>query len=264
MKITTVILMPVLSMAITVGVEGAVDKSSEYLGNNRRTGFVDEEVPQSPVSLWTYNEKHVPRHAWKEPIREVQHIDFYYVDQTTVGNGMVYFGSSTDHKIYALDLETGEERWTFFTDGPVRFAPVIKGKHVYAVSDDGHLYCLNADTGKLIWKFRGGPGNRKLLGNEHMISLWPARSGVIADNDKLYFAAGMWSREGVFIYCLNQSDGNVIWKNDSSGYVFADMPHGQGSGGVAPQGYLMLYKDKLCVPCGRALPMEHCQESLCN
>ncbi|MFC1497596.1 PQQ-binding-like beta-propeller repeat protein, partial [Verrucomicrobiota bacterium] len=215
---------------------------------------VDEKAPQSPVLLWRYDERHAPSHAWREPMIEVQHIDFDYVDYTTIGNGMVYFGSSTDHKIYALDLKTGEERWAFFTEGPVRFAPVFKGKHVYSVSDDGYLYCLNADTGKLIWKFRGGPSDRKLIGNEHMISLWPARSGVIIENDKIYFAAGMWSREAVFIYCLNASDGKVIWRNDTSGFVFADMPHGQGFGGVSPQGYMVLHKDHLCVPCGRALP----------
>ena len=30
-------------------------------------------------------------------------------------------------------------------------------------------------TGKLLWKFRGGPSDRKILGNERLISTWPAR-----------------------------------------------------------------------------------------
>jgi len=80
--------------------------------------------------------------------------------------------SSTDHNIYALDLETGEKRWTFFTEGPVRFAPAIKRKHVYAVSDDGHLYCLDAD---------------KLL-NELKIETASMYDGMAAANRKIFIS----------------------------------------------------------------------------
>ena len=55
--------------------------------------------------------------------------------------------------VTALDSETGEERWTFFADGPVRFAPLAWEGKVYFVSDDGCLYCLSADEGRLLWKF---------------------------------------------------------------------------------------------------------------
>ena len=36
----------------------------------------------------------------------------------------------------------------------------------FFVADDGYLYCLDADSGELLWKFRGGPSDRKVLGNE--------------------------------------------------------------------------------------------------
>jgi outer membrane protein assembly factor BamB len=237
-----------------LAVQVAFQANAEYLGNIARTGYVDAHLLREPVMVWRYDQKHAPVHAWDEPMREVQYIDFDYVDQPALANGTLYFGSSADHKVYALDLATGQERWTFFTGGPVRCAPVPRGERVFASSDDGFLYCLSAADGKELWRFRGGPTDRKLLGNGQMISLWPARSGVLIDGNKLYFAAGMWSREGTFIYCLNPDDGRVIWKNDTSGYAFPDMPHGQGFGGVSPQGYLMLHKGKLCVPCGRALP----------
>jgi hypothetical protein len=93
--------------------------------------------------------------------------------------------SMVTDSVTALDSDTGEERWTFFADGPVRLAPVAWEGKIYFVSDDGCLYCLRADDGHLLWKFCGLPADRlpyKLLGNERLISRWPARGGpVLAD-----------------------------------------------------------------------------------
>lgn len=238
-----------------VVLQPAVGQSSaDYLGNNQRTGYVDVEVPSSPKTMWIYHEKHPPQHAWKEPNREIQYIDFDYADQTAIGSGMVFFGSSADHKLYALDLASGAERWHFYTEGPIRFAPVVRAGRVYAASDDGCVYCLETKTGKLIWSFRGGPANKKLIGNEQMISRWPARTGVLVENGRLYCSFGMWSRDGVFLYCLDSADGSVIWRNDTSGHHFMSLPHASGYGGVSPQGYLLLHKNTLYVPTGRGAP----------
>ncbi len=46
---------------------------------------------------------------------------------------------------------------------------------IFAKGYDGYLYCLESDTGSLVWKFRGGPSDRRILGNERIISTWPAR-----------------------------------------------------------------------------------------
>src|SRR5438874_13587225 len=37
---------------------------------------------------------------------------------------MLYLGSPHDDTLTALDTDTGEEKWRFFADGPIRFAPV--------------------------------------------------------------------------------------------------------------------------------------------
>ena len=84
---------------------------SEYLGDNQRTGYVDETLPVAPALLWTYSERHPPKHAWQEPNREIQYIDFDYADQVTIGGGRAFFGSSADHTVRALDLASGAEQW---------------------------------------------------------------------------------------------------------------------------------------------------------
>ncbi|MHC4504664.1 MAG: outer membrane protein assembly factor BamB family protein, partial [Planctomycetota bacterium] len=228
--------------------------ASEYLGNNRRDGRVEATLPAKPVLLWTYEERHRPRTAWPEPFGELQFIDFDYADQVTIGSGLAFFGSSADHTVRALEVESGEERWAFYTEGPVRFAPVLYKDRVCAVSDDGHLYCLKASSGAFVWKRRLAPGDERCHGNGQMISKWPCRSGLLIEGSRLYTTAGMWSGDGVVIYCLSADTGEAIWKNDTTGYRWMLLPHGSGFGGVAPQGYLAFYKDTLYVAAGRSAP----------
>ena len=181
---------------------------------------------------------------------------FDYAYQLASADGRIFYGSSADHKVYALDLTTGKELWSFFTEGPVRFAPCVSGDRVFAASDDGRLYCLNPSDGKLIWQFRAARGDERLLGNEQMISRRPARSGVLVDGETAYFTAGMWGPDGVYVYALRARDGSVLWKNDTANQQYMLLPHNnfEGITGVSPQGYLALDEGVLLVPTGRAMP----------
>ncbi len=115
--------------------------------------------------------------------------------------------------VRALDTRSGAERWTFFADGPVRFAPVAAGGKVYAGSDDGYLYCLDAQTGAVAWKFRGAPTDRpdrRQLGNGHLVSFWPVRGGPVVVEGVVYFGAGIWPTFGVFLHALDAKTGERI------------------------------------------------------
>src|SRR6516162_9161345 len=85
-------------------------------------------------------------------------MQFDIVREPVVAGQTIYFNSSRYDAMRALDTRTGEEKWTYFVDGPIRFAPVVWEGKLYFTSDDGYLYCLHSDTGRLLWKFRGGPG----------------------------------------------------------------------------------------------------------
>jgi outer membrane protein assembly factor BamB len=172
--------------------------------------------------------------------------------------GSVYFGSSADCKVYALDAATGRERWSFFTDGPVRFAPALWKDRLFAASDDGHLYCLATKSGELLWKKRGGPGSgRMVLGNGRMISKWPARGGPVVVDDVVYFGAGIWPADGVYVYALRAESGEQVWVNGETGSIDAAQPHRGGvrpNAAVSVQGHMAAHGDKLFVPAGRAVP----------
>jgi outer membrane protein assembly factor BamB len=226
----------------------------EHLSNPQRTGSTASDLKPPYRLLWVYSDPRKPRPAWKEPVWEPQRIDFDYAYAVSADHRLVYFASSADHALHALDLQTGEPRWKFFTEGPVRLAPALAGKNILFGSDDGFVYCLDAATGFLVWRYRPDLPDDRLLGNEQMISRWPARSGVLVENGRAYTTFGMLPPEGVCVCCLDAASGSVLWRNDTSGIKYMARPHVPGMGGVSPQGYLALCGDTLVVPCGRATP----------
>ncbi|MGQ9730126.1 MAG: outer membrane protein assembly factor BamB family protein [Candidatus Zipacnadales bacterium] len=227
-----------------------------YRYNSARTGVTPENVPIPLYLQWTYQSAHSPRPAWPEPGREVHRMPFDYAYEVVVANGLVYFGSSADHKVYALDLATGRERWSFFTEGPIRFSPTIAEGRIYVASDDGLLYCLNAANGKLLWTFRPGPRDERVMGNGQLISRWPLRTGVAVEDGIIYLSAGMWPSEGVYVYALRAADGEVLWENDTSGCMYVAQPHpgSYAMTGVSPQGYIVVSATQVFIPTGRNMP----------
>ena len=234
-----------------------------YRHDFARSGVTEEMLPGSLHLQWKYIAAHRPKPAWPEPGRELNRVAFDYAYEVTAADGLAYFGSSADHKVYAIDMRTGRERWHFFTEGPIRFAPSIEGGRVFVGSDDGRLYCLSAAEGKLIWRFHGGPRQEKVMGNEQMISRWPLRSGAAVENCIVYFSAGMWPNEGVYVYALRAEDGKLLWKNDTSGTKYMKQPHpgSYSMTGVSPQGYVLGHKGQIFVPTGRNTPAAYDRET---
>ena len=176
-----------------------------------------------------------------------------------VMDDFIYVPSMVSDSVTAFDTQTGAEIWRFYADGPVRFAPVGSKGRIYFVSDDGFLYCVGAATGTLIWRKRGLPDDRqdrKVLGNGRLTSLWPARGGPVLVDDTIYFAAGIWADEGIYIYALDAKTGKILWLNSDTGRI-EELVKDHGGiqyGGFAPQGYLTVIGQHLIVPNGSAMP----------
>jgi len=217
-----------------------------------RTGFTPESLPDGLSLRWTHEAAHAPMPAWPRSDR----MPFDRAYQVVVADGRVIYGSSADGIVSALDADSGKVLWQFYTDGPVRFAPAVWRDRVFVASDDGHLYALSPEDGRLLWQRRGGPDNSAVLGNQQLISKWPARGGPVVVDDVVYFAAGIWPSEGIYLYALDANDGKVVWCNDEAGGIYMPQPHGgaNAASGISAQGYLVASEDRLFVPTGRAVP----------
>jgi len=218
--------------------------------DSNRSGASPGELPDVLYLQW---ELVLPQlePAWPDERRIT--FDHYYAP-IVLGNKM-FVGSSHNDSVTAYDTETGAEIWRFYADAPIRMAPAGWFDRLFVASDDGYLYCLNAEDGALLWKFRGAPTARKALGNKRLGSAWPARGAPTILDGNVYFAAGIWPFMGSFVYALDAATGEVVWINDGSGSIYMNQPHG-GSvsfGAIAPQGYLVAVGDRLIVPNGRAV-----------
>ena len=228
----------------------------QYRADAARSGYTAESLAPQLRLHWSYRLPHAPMPAWPDPGWERNRLAFDFADHIVAAGGQVFFGSSADCAVRALDAQTGQLRWRFLTGGPVRFAPALWKDRLFVASDDGCLYCLAAGGGELFWKFHGGPRRQSILGNGRFVSRWPARGGPVVADDLVYFSAGIFPTQGAFVYALDPRSGEVVWVNDTAclGYANIHMPSGSSFTGVAAQGYLVAHGDKLLVPTGRGLP----------
>jgi len=216
-----------------------------------RSATSPDELPDELHLQWT-RQLPAPRPAWPASQPSLR----FDVSYSPVAAGkMLFVPSMVTDTVTAYDTETGEKRWQFFTEGPVRFAPVFHDGKLYAGSDDGYLYCLDAAKGTLLWKFRGGPSDRKILGNERLISTWPVRGGPVLKGGVVYFTAGIWPFMGIFVHAVDAETGKPVWTNSSDSITYQINPHGAPSfGGLVPRGHLAVTEEGLVAPGGRTPP----------
>lgn len=220
-----------------------------YHHDNKRSAVTGERIGTPLHPQWTLDTGHAPSPAWPAPAlrdiynRRPKHVHRVTYDRAyhpVVAGDTLYFASSTDDKVYAVDAKTGKERWAFFTNGPVRCAPTVADGRVYVGSDDGSVYCLDAKTGGQVWRYDAAKDGRILPGNGRLISIAPVRTGVLVDGGVAYFASGLFPREGVHLHALDAGTGAEVWTTDAHG--------------ISPQGYLLASKTRLYVPTGRTSP----------
>ena len=228
---------------------GLADDWPTYHHDAHRSAMTAESLTPPLYEDWRYQPLYAPQPAWPEPARtdywhRMQNLKARVIYDRAFHPILVgerfFFASSSDDCIYCIDAVSGEERWHFATEGPVRLAPTWNKGRLYVGSDDGCVYCLQADTGVLIWKWRHPDPPRLIPGNERIISHRPVRTGLIVENERVLFFTGLFPDEGVDWFELNAADGSVNRRQQ-------DLD-------ISPQGYVWLAKDKLYVPTGRTAP----------
>jgi outer membrane protein assembly factor BamB len=115
-------------------------------------------------------------------------------------DGVIYCGSESS-RVYAVDPVTGDLLWTVKTEGqPLR--PAIGQFAVFVGTDHGAVYSLDPNTGSMFWQ--------KSLSQGVAFKKTP----IVAANGYVYFQS-----DNDVLYCINQSDGTMIWACDCNYYL---------------------------------------------
>ena len=152
-----------LALAAWLGTASDAEEWPTWRHDARRSGVSGEKLRWPLAEQWTFTPLHPPEPAWDgPPPKPIEaHLEFPRLGFDTafhvaaVGDS-VFFGSSADGKVYALQAADGTIRWEFFTGGPVRLAPTVAEGRVFFGSDGGRVEAVGLASGRCEWGFATG------------------------------------------------------------------------------------------------------------
>jgi len=124
-----------------------------------------------------------------------------------VVGGNVVVFGSQDGHVYALEAGTGRERWRFRTGGRVYATPAIAGDTVYAADQAGAVFALSLTNGRLAWRF--DTEGTRLNSADWGFDRTTVQSSPAVTGGAVYVGA----RDG-FLYAIDRATGKERWRHD--------------------------------------------------
>jgi outer membrane protein assembly factor BamB len=133
----------------------------------------------------------------------------------SIGDGKI-FVAGEGMVFRAYDIKTGKVLWisepaqypwgVFWSN----YSAYAYG-NLYGLSYDGHIYCFDADTGKIEWSFYSGNSTV-----ETPSSKWAFAANPVVADEKIYASTGYYTSSGSLplgnkLYCINATTGKEIW-----------------------------------------------------
>lgn len=145
---------------------------------------------------------------WKRPCKG------FVVSTPAVHDGIIYY-ASTDGKVFASDVKKGIPIWNYpvrkkETLGCITASMLVCDSGVVTVDNNGTVYCLDKNSGKLLWKREldnegccPAEENKKINDEDSYLEAFPSP----AYGEGRLFIPTLWGR----IFCLEENSGKVLW-----------------------------------------------------
>lgn len=129
------------------------------------------------------------------------------------GNGKVFVAVAEPGEVVAMDERTGAVAWRRRAGSRVVTSPSIFRNGCFFGCNDGYVYAVSADDGRLMWRVRIAPRERRIMDHGMLESPWPVFGSVLVYNDTIYASAGRNSEAdgGVVIVALDPATGARKW-----------------------------------------------------
>lgn len=112
--------------------------------------------------------------------------------------------------LFALDAESGKVAWKFQAGGAILHTVGYEKGKVFTAAMDGCVYAVDARTGRQLWKFSSG-------------RRYGFSTAVLLAEGKVFIA----DRGGV-LYALDQKDGSKFWQYDAGAPVYQSAAYNDG------------------------------------
>ena len=122
-------------------------------------------------------------------------------------DGSAVVFGSPDGHVYALDARTGRERWRFRTGGRVYASPAISAGTVYAADQAGSVFALSLTSGRQVWRF--DTEGTRLNSADWGFDRTTVQSSPAVVGGAVYVGA----RDG-FLYAIDRATGTQRWRHD--------------------------------------------------
>jgi outer membrane protein assembly factor BamB len=162
-----------------------------------------------------------PKVRWRTPIGEgysgpsVANGKVYVTDRVAANNPKSGFSKKArvagNERVLCLNEADGKIIWKHeypcdyqidYPSGP-RTSPLVSGGKVYTLGAMGHLFCFDADTGKILW-------SKELLdAYKYNNNTWGFSAHPLIDGDRLICLVG---GKGSVVVAFHKDTGKEIWK----------------------------------------------------
>jgi eukaryotic-like serine/threonine-protein kinase len=186
--------------------QGALAQTT-FHGDNSRTGVFDASGPR---------ELHGASWLFKT--------DGPIVSSPALSNGVVFVGSS-DGVFYAVERDTGKQKWKSVMTDPISSSPAVANGLVYFLTYDGVFYALAEDTGEIKWRFATGGERRFEAKGIH--GLTPATQNIADPMDVFLSSPAVFNGRVYFgssdghVYALDARTGVLAWSFETGDVVHA-------------------------------------------
>jgi outer membrane protein assembly factor BamB len=149
--------------------------------------------------------------------------EYYSMGSPSVEEGFVYITATESWNIrnghlYCLDAETGSIIWSFNLNMYWYISQVVSEDRIYVAGSEIDsnnsfnciLYCLDALSGLEIYNVSIGKGE-------------PVNTPAL-ENGRIYLSVFNEDDLETYIYCINATDGSIIWDKNLLGQLFGSSP----------------------------------------